>query len=475
MTVLDIVILLVIVACAIYGAKAGLIRELSHIMAFGLGLFLAIKLHSTAAQLLLYKLPPGTASIASFLGLLIVVAGVVYILFSYIKESVDNLKLGPADHVTGAVFGAVQGALICSVIIFLLVNFSSSLPANYLSRSTVASFLLDRSNRVTEAFSSTSVTKFTSLFKKREIPGIEQNAKSEDVQKVRTSDTRIIKPKRPAVEGTEGQTERPKTPCLNSTDETSYVPSQSNTAKARQREYRVVHVFVVLCDNRHQGIVPVPDELGNGQEPRTNLYWGAMYGVRTFFRRSSHWREVTFTGKPGSDAVLQRCVFRSSESSPPVYVIADAYDGSRMRSALTDFFRAAAGHDTVKIATDNSNFLAGGASDMVCFVGHNGLMDLSLAAYPDNSGRANPDCAVVLACRSSSYFQKPLRKAGCRPLITTSGLMAPEAYTLDAVIRSWAEGDSPGETRRKAAAAYSEYQKIAREAATRLFVACKSD
>ena len=41
------------------------------------------------------------------------------------------------------------------------------------------------------------------------------------------------------------------------------------------RSFKVVHVFVALCDNRHQGIVPVRAELGNGQDPRTNLYWGA--------------------------------------------------------------------------------------------------------------------------------------------------------------------------------------------------------
>jgi hypothetical protein len=336
----------------------------------------------------------------------------------------------------------------------------------------VASFLLDRSNKVTEAFSSTSVAKFTSVFREHETHGIEQDGESEDLQQTRTSDTRIIKPKRPAGESTEGRAERRQTPCLNSTDETSCVPNQSNTAKVRPRDYKIVHVFVALCDNRHQGIVRVPKELGNGQNPRTNLYWGALYGVRTFFRRSSHWHETTFTGKPCSDAVLKRCVFRSSESSSPIYVIADAYDGSRMRSALTDFFRTAAGLDTAEIAVSGTgrSVQAMGKPDMVCFVGHNGLMDLSLSAYPKNSGRTNPDCAVVLACRSSSYFEKPLRKAGCTPLITTSGLMAPEAYTLDAVIRSWAAGDSPAETMRKAAEAYAKYQKISNNAAVRLFV-----
>ena len=89
---------------------------------------------------------------------------------------------------------------------------------------------------------------------------------------------------------------------------------------------------------------------------------------------------------------------------------------------------------------------------------------------PD-TGSPAPECAVVLACKSHGYFTEPLGKVGCKPLITTSGLMAPEAYTLDAIIRSWAAGEGPEAARRAAAGAYAKYQKISRRAAERLFVA----
>lgn len=32
-------------------------------------------------------------------------------------------------------------------------------------------------------------------------------------------------------------------------------------------EVRTIHVFVALCDNEHQGIVPVPEIFGNGDDP----------------------------------------------------------------------------------------------------------------------------------------------------------------------------------------------------------------
>ena len=85
--------------------------------------------------------------------------------------------------------------------------------------------------------------------------------------------------------------------------------------------------------------------------------------------------------------------------------------------------------------------------------------------------KAGPECAVVLACKSRDYFLEPLKTAGCRPLITTTGFMAPEAYTLDAIVRSWAAGEPPASTRKKAAAAYARYQRCSRRAAERLFAA----
>lgn len=170
MTVLDIVILTVIAACAIYGARQGLIRELSHIIAFALGLFFAVKLHSTAARMLFYRLPPGTASLGAFLGLLLLVIITVYLAFSYVKSAADKLKFGPADHVAGAAFGSIQGALVCAVIIFALANFSSALPESYLERSRVATFLLDRSARVSGLLPGDYIAKVISLFRKEARP-----------------------------------------------------------------------------------------------------------------------------------------------------------------------------------------------------------------------------------------------------------------------------------------------------------------
>ena len=33
---------------------------------------------------------------------------------------------------------------------------------------------------------------------------------------------------------------------------------------------KTIHVFVALCDNKYQGIVPVPPKIGNGQDLNNN-------------------------------------------------------------------------------------------------------------------------------------------------------------------------------------------------------------
>jgi hypothetical protein len=114
---------------------------------------------------------------------------------------------------------------------------------------------------------------------------------------------------------------------------------------------------------------------------------------------------------------------------------------------------------------------ASGYADAVCFVGHDGLMDMKLADYPKRQAGPAPAFIAVLACKSREYFGKPLADLGCPAVLTTTGLMAPEAYTLDAIVRAWAKGSKLEAIRLEAGRAYAAYQKINVKAGERLFAA----
>jgi len=230
----------------------------------------------------------------------------------------------------------------------------------------------------------------------------------------------------------------------------------------------VVHVFVALADNAHQGIVPVPAALGNGDDADRNLYWGAAFGVRTFFDRSKEW---VLLGRPQrmDDRIIQRVVYQNYASG--TYIVADAYRGSEIKQAIADFLSAAAGLE--KTMTLNATNKAGSKSvdaktDLVVYVGHDGLMDFSLEKTFKGTGAAKRQ-AIVLACASNQYFGAALKPTGAEPLLWTTNLMAPEAYTLKAALDGWIAGETGEEVRKRAAAAYAKYQKISEKAALRLF------
>jgi len=231
----------------------------------------------------------------------------------------------------------------------------------------------------------------------------------------------------------------------------------------------VVHVVVALCDNVHQGIVPVPPHLGHGDDPDGNLYWGARYGVRGYFDRAPGWKRVGTEKRP-ADGVLERVVYEARVDGARVVLVADAWDGARMADALVRFLEMAAGRGAATARAGGADVAAGGGAHVVAFVGHNGLMDLgtvSAGAGPPSPARA----AIVLACASRSYFTPLLEASGAVPLLLTNGLMAPEAYSLEAAVRAWFEtGDAPA-TRTAAANAYATYQKCGRAAARKLFAA----
>lgn len=233
---------------------------------------------------------------------------------------------------------------------------------------------------------------------------------------------------------------------------------------------RVVHVYVALADNVNQGIVPVPARLGNGMDPEQNLYWGAAGGVKTYFARSSDWRLVSKSPGPKPE-ILERCVFKHRTAD--VYMVADAYRGDRIQVAIADFLQAAAGAnpDRVKVPASKTviSIAGGGDANLVAYIGHDGLMDLQLATLP-RQVNAKPRQVIVLACISKTYFAEPVRATGAHPLLWTTGLMAPEAYTLKSALDGWIGGESSEQIRERAAAAYDRYQKCGIKGARRLLV-----
>ena len=248
-------------------------------------------------------------------------------------------------------------------------------------------------------------------------------------------------------------------------------PSTPAAAKPAKNSVPVIHVFVALCDNVNQGIVPVSSSLGNGDNPATNLYWGAAFGIRTFFSKNKDWQSVHASASVKSPSVvLDRVVYRHRRTG--AFLIAEAYRGSYIQRATEDFLEAAAGVPGEKLilSVDGKavEIYVGGSANLLAYIGHNGLMDFQLSSTPQKRDEEKRE-AIILACASKSYFTKPLRATGAQPLLWTTNLMAPEAYILSAALDGWLIHESDEQIRLRGAKAYSTYQRIGLRGANGLF------
>ncbi len=211
---------------------------------------------------------------------------------------------------------------------------------------------------------------------------------------------------------------------------------------------RTVRVFVALCDNKTQGIIPVGQKIGNGDLPDDNLYWGCTDGFGSYFKRSKDWKVLASTSDI-STSVLRSMKLKHTRED--VSLTAEAYRGSEIKHCIEDF----------EAAIESGNY------DLVAFIGHNGLMDFQLPSRQKQA--ATKTEAIVLCCRSDVYFGPRLQWIGSKPVLLTQQLMYPGAFILHDVLNVWIAGGTPVAMREAAGRAYAKNQKISIKAATGIF------
>lgn len=227
---------------------------------------------------------------------------------------------------------------------------------------------------------------------------------------------------------------------------------------------KVTYTLVALCDNTYQGIVPVPASIGDGDNPRTNLYWGCGYGLKTFFKKSTDWKLIS-TAKVDS-VILERLIFFNEKQN--TYHIAEAYRGKEIKKCNIDFFKAAAGKINKALKINDSLSINTNQATLINYVGHNGLMDFTLTSYPERKDTTSRKTSV-LACVANKYYNKGFKTSKAQPYVWTTNFMAPEAYTLHAIIDNWMKNRSGSEADEAAAQAYNKYQKCGIRGARNLF------
>ncbi len=213
-----------------------------------------------------------------------------------------------------------------------------------------------------------------------------------------------------------------------------------SAATASAAEKRIA-VFVGLCDNATQGIVKVGAKIGDGDKPDANLYWGCTDGLKSCFEASRAWKLEKSEKETGDERILERLSFR--HASGKAVLVAEAWRGSKLKECYEACEEA----------------MLSGENDLVAFIGHNVLMDVSIDA-PVRKAAGKTD-GILLCCMSERFFRKPV--------LTTTQLMYPGSFILRDALEPWLAGKGPDALRDAAGKAYARNQKIKPAAAKGVF------
>ena len=244
---------------------------------------------------------------------------------------------------------------------------------------------------------------------------------------------------------------------------TTETATATETVTPFENTSKVIHIFVALCDNKYQGIIPVPAKIGNGQDPNNNLYWGCGFGIKTYFKKSVEWKFLK--SEKVSGIVLERLIFK--HATKDVYLIADAYDGKEIQQCTEDFLSSNSGDLKNTITIGEKTIGIYGNSNLVAYIGHNGLMDFDLDETYTNSDKKTRDC-IILACKSRNYFSPYIKNGKSNPLVWTTQFMAPEAYTIHDALSGYVLNETSSQIHQRAAKAYAKFQKCSVKAASKL-------
>jgi len=234
----------------------------------------------------------------------------------------------------------------------------------------------------------------------------------------------------------------------------------------------VVEVHAPLCEGTI--IACGNKKLGDGDNPDTNLYWSTTPGFGEWFaRRGSGWKRVLkqTAAETGDHDLVAVHVYRRDITAPRAWVKRGAPDhfeldivvhgwrGTSIDKALAAYAADVSGKGTRELVlADGSKLAAGGAAQLVAFVGHNRLMDLESFTWPA-PGTVTKG-AIAIACDTAPYMKQQVSAATRVPLLLTSDLLFANAAPLEAAVLAFARGGGYAEIRKDAATAYAGIQEV---------------
>ena len=120
---LDIVILVAVAIATFIGLRIGIIKAALSLAGIIVGVVLAGRFYTSLAERLTFIPQENIAQAAAFAIILIGVMVIAAVIASLLKWAASVVMLGWVNHLGGAVFGLVLGAILCGALLTIWVNF----------------------------------------------------------------------------------------------------------------------------------------------------------------------------------------------------------------------------------------------------------------------------------------------------------------------------------------------------------------
>ncbi len=139
---LDIIIIVAVVIPVLLCLRIGIIKAVLSLAGLIGGVILAGHYYGALAERLTFIPQASVAKIAAFAIILVGVMIIAAVLAKLLKQITSVTMLGWVNHVGGAAFGLVLGAIFCSALLVAWVKFFDV--AEIIIESSLAAILLDR-------------------------------------------------------------------------------------------------------------------------------------------------------------------------------------------------------------------------------------------------------------------------------------------------------------------------------------------
>jgi len=138
---LDIVIVVAVVIPTVIGLRIGMIKAALSLAGLIVGVIVAGRYYLPLSEKLSFISPASVAEIAAFIIILIGIMIIAAVLARLLKWTASVIMLGWVNHLGGAVFGLVLGAILCGALLAIWVKFLGVTEA--ITESSLASILVD--------------------------------------------------------------------------------------------------------------------------------------------------------------------------------------------------------------------------------------------------------------------------------------------------------------------------------------------